>query len=56
MSENARFYAQKMDQQRVARRVDRPLQAQLDEILKVVRDCEVRWALEDRMNRRLGLV
>jgi len=55
MSENARFYAQKMEQQRVARRVDRPLRPQLEEILEVVRDCEARWALENRMNRRLGL-
>jgi len=55
MSENARFYAQKMDQQRVGRGMDRALRTQLEEILEVVRDCEARWALEDRMNRRLGL-
>jgi hypothetical protein len=54
MSENTRFYAQKIDAQRSARtNVDRPLCEQLEEILEAVRDCESRWALEDRIERSL---
>ena len=53
VSQNTRFYAQKMEAQRLARTI-RPLRKQLEEILEVVRDCEARWALDDRMNRRLG--
>jgi hypothetical protein len=48
MSQNTRFYAQKMAEQRTARGGDRPLRKQLDEILKVVRQCEMRWELENR--------
>lgn len=59
MSENYRFYeqkmAQKMDETRVDRPIDRPLRDQLEEILDVVRYCEAMWALEDRMDRQLGL-
>jgi hypothetical protein len=42
-----------MEARRLARTI-RPLRKQLEEILEVVRDCEARWALDDRMNRRLG--
>jgi len=55
MSENYRFYLQKMAQRRQGRQADRPLRAHLGEILGVVRECEARWALEDRIDRRLGL-
>ena len=55
MSENHRFYLQKMAQRRQSRQADRPLRAHLEEILGVVRECEARWALEDRIDRRLGL-
>ena len=54
MSENARFYARKMQQLRVARFAYRPLSKQLEDLLDVVRDCEARWALEDRIDRQLG--
>lgn len=50
MSENYRFYSQKMDEQRV-RRTNTPLRAQLLELLAVVRACETRWAVEDRIER-----
>ena len=55
MSENYRFYLEKMAQRRQSRQADRPLRAHLEEILGVVRECEARWALEDRIDRRLGL-
>jgi len=55
MSENHRFYLEKMAQRRQSRQADRPLRAHLEEILGVVRECEARWALEDRIDRRLGL-
>lgn len=54
MSENYKFYEQKMVEKRVSRPLDRPLHEQLEEILSVVRDCEARWALEDRIDRQLG--
>ncbi len=54
MSENYRFYERKMAQKRVSRPMNRPLRDQLDEILSVVRECEARWALEDRIDRQLG--
>src|SRR5204862_7960898 len=55
MSENHRFYLQKMAQRRQSPQADRPLRAHLEEMLGVVRECEARWALEDRIDRRLGL-
>jgi hypothetical protein len=54
MSENVRFYPQKMAAQRAGRRLNRPLRDQLTEILGVVADCERRWALEDRIERQIG--
>lgn len=53
MSENTRFYAQKIEAQRSARTTDRPLREQLEEILEAVRDCEARWALENRIEHSL---
>ena len=53
MSENVRFYQQKMAAQRVRRYVNRPLRYQLREIFDVVVDCERRWALEDRIERQI---
>lgn len=54
MSENARFYRQKMEAQRASRHLDRrPLRNQLLEILAVVEECERRWALEDRIQRQI---
>ena len=51
MSENYRFYVQKMAEARTARGASRPLRHQMQELLEVVRDCEARWALEDRIGR-----
>ena len=50
MSDNYRFYAQKMEELR-AHRTNTPLRAQLQELLAVVRECEARWAAEDRIER-----
>ncbi|MEO8745420.1 MAG: hypothetical protein ABI334_10695 [Candidatus Dormiibacterota bacterium] len=50
MSDNYRLYAQKMDEQR-ERRANSPLSVQVQELLAVVRECEARWALEDRIER-----
>lgn len=49
MSENVRFYQQKMVALRVSRRLNHPLSSQLGEILSTVAECEARWALEDRI-------
>src|SRR5260370_39276265 len=48
VSQNTRFYAQKMPEQRAARDSKRPLGKQLDEILNFVRQCEMRWDLDRR--------
>jgi len=48
VSQNTRFYAQKMAEQRAARDSEHPLRKQLDEILTVVRQCEMRWELDRR--------
>ena len=55
VSENARFYPQKMAAQRQSREPDHSLQHQMLELLRVVADCEARWALDVRMERRLGM-
>ena len=49
MSDNYRWYVQKMVELRVTREINRPLSHELEEILQVVRECEARWALEDRL-------
>lgn len=51
MSENYRFYVQKSAEARTAREANRPLSHQMQELLQVVRQCEARWALEDRIGR-----
>jgi hypothetical protein len=53
MSENARFYQQKMAALRLSRRRNHPLRYQLREIFDVVVECERRWALEDRIERQI---
>ena len=55
MSENARFYPEKMAAQRKSREPDHSLYHQMLELLGVVADCEARWALDVRMERRLGM-
>jgi hypothetical protein len=54
VSENYRFYIQKTEAARVSRPLYCPLRMQLEEILGAVRECEVRWALEDRIDRQIG--
>ena len=51
MSDNYTVYVRKMEELRVARETGRPLRGQLEQILEVVRDCEARWALDDRLGR-----
>jgi len=55
MSDNYRFYKQKAAESRSSRHTDRPLGDQLDELLEVVRWCEAVWAVEDRLDRQIGL-
>jgi hypothetical protein len=52
MSENCRYYRDKMEARRVARSTG-PLSDQLVELMAVVRRCEHLWALEDRIERSL---
>jgi hypothetical protein len=52
MSENCRYYRDKMEARRVARSTG-PLNDQLVELMAVVRRCEHLWALEDRIERSL---
>ena len=50
MSDNYKFYAQKMADRRESR--DRgPLRSQLVELMRVVERCEAMWALEERIER-----
>jgi hypothetical protein len=51
MSDNYRHYPQKMAELRETREANRPLRRQVEELFEVVRDCEARWALEDRIGR-----
>jgi hypothetical protein len=51
MSENYRYYARKLAESKEAREADRPLAAQLEDLLRTVRRCEEMWALEDRIER-----
>jgi len=43
MSHNYRFYASKMEELRVRREVNRPLESQLNELLLLVKECEAKW-------------
>jgi hypothetical protein len=43
MSDNYRFYAEKMDELRVDREANRPLLGQLHELFVFVRECEAQW-------------
>lgn len=54
MSENTRFYQQKMEAKRSKPRLRQSLDSQMLQILATVMDCERRWALEDRIERQLG--
>ena len=50
MSDNYKFYAQKMADRREIRNRG-PLRGQLVELMRVVQRCEAMWALEDRIER-----
>ncbi len=50
MSENYKHYIQKLAEHRETKNRS-PLQAQLEELLRVVKRCEATWALEDRIER-----
>jgi hypothetical protein len=50
MSGNYTFYVQKIADLRAARVANRPLRRQIAALFEVVRECEARWALEDRVN------
>ena len=50
MSDNYKFYAQKMADRRETRNRG-PLRWQLVELMRVVERCEAMWALEERIER-----
>ena len=50
MSDNYKFYAQKMADRQEARNRG-PLRWQLVELMRVVQRCEAMWSLEDRIER-----
>jgi len=52
MSSNYTAYVQKMTELRSRPAPHRPLVGQLAELLAQVRECEARWALEDRIEGR----
>lgn len=52
MSENCRYYREKVEAKRRARPAG-PLGAQLAELLAVVARCDHIWAVEDRIERSL---
>jgi hypothetical protein len=53
MSQNYRFYTQKVTASRARRVTARSLSEQLTELLDTVRWCEKVWAIEDRMDREI---
>jgi len=50
MSSNYKFYAQKLAERRASQHQG-PLRAQLEELLRVVEQCEAIWSLQDRIER-----
>jgi hypothetical protein len=51
MSENYTMYVQKVADLRAGREANRPLRDQVEALFQVIRECEARWALEDRVDR-----
>ena len=47
MSNNYRFYAEKMDELRVRREINRPLLGQLHDLFLFVKECEAQWGPPD---------
>ena len=54
MSNNYRFYRQKVTETRAGRRTYAPLGRQLQELFDTVRWCERMWAIEERIDRESG--
>ena len=54
MSDNYRFYRQKVTKTRAHRRTEEPLARQLQELFDTVRWCERIWAIEERIDRESG--
>jgi hypothetical protein len=52
MSDNYKAYAERMAELRARRAENRPLRGQVEELFAVVRQCEARWQLEDRIEGR----
>jgi hypothetical protein len=51
MSENYTLYVQKMADLRASREANRPLHREVEALFQLIRECEARWALEDRVDR-----
>ena len=51
MSENYHYYSEKVAEARRARANDHSLQSEIEELFRVVRECEAMWALEERIAR-----
>jgi hypothetical protein len=53
MSENSRFYPEKMDERKAHQEISEGLGRQLDEIFSLIQHCEKMWALEERIEKQL---
>ena len=53
MSENSRFYPEKMEERKVQQEISDGLLRQLDEIFSLIQHCETMWALEERIEKQL---
>lgn len=47
MSSNYRFYAEKINELRVSREINRPLLGQLHDLFLFVKECEAQWEPRD---------
>lgn len=54
MSDNYRFYRQKVTESRSRQRTGGPLSKQLQELFDTVRWCERIWAIEEKIDRESG--
>lgn len=53
MSENSRFYPEKMEERKVQQEISEGLGCQLEEIFSLIQHCEKMWALEERIEKQL---
>jgi hypothetical protein len=51
VSDNYRFYAEKMNELRVGREANRPLLGQLHQLFVFVRECEAQWESRGMQSR-----